>query len=42
MTALNEETQTKLGAVLTEEQMATYKKIQEEQAGQRRGRRGRQ
>ncbi len=40
MTALNEETQTKLGAVLTEEQMAQYKKIQEEQAAQRRRRRG--
>ena len=40
MTALNEETQTKLGAVLTEEQMAQYKKIQEEQAAQRRQRRG--
>ncbi len=35
MTALNEETEMKLGAVLTEEQMATYKKIQEEQAAQR-------
>ncbi len=40
MTALNEETEMKLGAVLTEEQMATYKKIQEEQAAQRRRRRG--
>ncbi len=40
MTALNEETQMKLGAVLTEEQMTTYKKIQEEQAAQRRRRRG--
>jgi len=40
MTALNEETQIKLGAVLTEEQMTTYKKIQEEQAAQRRQRRG--
>ncbi len=40
MTALNEETVTKLGAVLTEEQMAQYKKIQEEQAAQRRQRRG--
>ena len=40
VTALNEETEMKLGAVLTEEQMATYKKIQEEQAAQRRQRRG--
>ncbi len=40
VTALNEETEMKLGAVLTEEQMATYKKIQEEQAAQRRRRRG--
>ncbi len=38
--ALNEETEMKLGDVLTEEQMATYKKIQEEQAAQRRRRRG--
>ncbi len=40
MTALNEETAMKLGEVLTEEQMAQYKKIQEEQASQRGGRRG--
>ena len=40
MTALNEETAMKLGEVLTEEQMAKYKKIQEEQTGRRGGRRG--
>ncbi len=40
VTALNEETEMKLGEVLTEEQMAQYKKIQEEQATQRRRRRG--
>ena len=40
MAALNEETTKKLGDVLTEEQMATYKKIQEEQRSRRRGRRG--
>ena len=40
MAALNEETEMKLGEVLTEEQMAQYKKIQEEQATQRRRRRG--
>ena len=40
MAALNEETEMKLGEVLTEEQMATYKKIHEEQAAQRRRRRG--
>jgi len=40
MTALNQETTMKLGEVLTEEQMAKYKKIQEEQASQRGGRRG--
>ena len=40
VTALNEETEMKLGEVLTEEQMAQYKKIQEEQAAQRRRRRG--
>ena len=40
MDALNEETAMKLGEVLTEEQMAQYKKIQEEQAAQRRQRRG--
>ncbi len=38
--ALNEETEMKLGDVLTEEQLAQYKKIQEEQAAQRRQRRG--
>ncbi len=40
ITALNEETEMKLGDVLTEEQLAQYKKIQEEQAAQRRRRRG--
>ncbi len=40
ITALNEETEMKLGDVLTEEQLAQYKKIQEEQATQRRRRRG--
>ncbi len=40
MAALDEETAMKLGEVLTEEQMAQYKKIQEEQAAQRRQRRG--
>ncbi len=40
MAALNEETEMKLGDVLTEEQLAQYKKIQEEQASQRRRRRG--
>ena len=38
--ALNEETEMKLGDVLTEEQLAQYKKIQEEEAAQRRRRRG--
>ena len=40
ITALNEETEMELGDVLTEEQLAQYKKIQEEQATQRRRRRG--
>ena len=40
MDALNEETAMKLGEVLTEEQLAQYKKMQEEQAAQRRQRRG--
>ena len=40
MAALNEETAMKLGEVLTEEQMETYKTYMEEQAARRRGRRG--
>ncbi len=40
MTKLNEETAMKLGEVLTEEQMAIYKKFMEEQRGRRGGRRG--
>ena len=39
MAALNEETATKLGAVLTEEQMEIYKKYMEEQRSRRGGRR---
>ncbi len=37
---LRAETEKKLAAVLTEAQMTTYKKIQEDRAAQRRGRRG--
>jgi hypothetical protein len=40
MDKLDEETAMKLGDVLTEEQMTTYKKIQEEQRNQRGRRRG--
>lgn len=39
MAALNEETAMKLGEVLTEKQMAAYKKFMEEQRGRRGGRR---
>lgn len=41
MRGLQEETEKQLAMVLDEEEMARYRKLQEENAGRRRGRRGR-